>query len=110
MGQGGRTHTCMHPDLRGAHRPSQIGAYKLVRTILSFRGGTKKSHPEQQAHGTLMGRLIKKGNAIVNETTLQFVKKPFLWRYRAVPVTGGVVQCHVGKRVAPVRMKLPHVG
>jgi hypothetical protein len=66
----------MHPDLRGAHRASQTGAYKLVHTILSFRGGTKKSHPEQQACDALMGRPIKKGSAIVNGATLQFVK-PF---------------------------------
>jgi hypothetical protein len=75
-GQGGRIHTCMHPDLRGAHRPSRTGAYKLVRTILSFRGGTKKSHSEQQARDVLMGRPIKKGSTIVNGATLQFVK-PF---------------------------------
>jgi hypothetical protein len=73
----GRTHKHMHAlDLRGAHMPSHMGAYKLVRTILSFRGGTKKSHPEQQARGALMGRPIKKGSANVNGATLQFVK-PF---------------------------------
>jgi hypothetical protein len=54
--------------------PSQTGAYKLVRTILSFRGGTKKSHSEQQVCGTLMGRPIKKGSAIVNGATLKVVK------------------------------------
>jgi hypothetical protein len=44
----GKTHTHMYaPDLRGAHRPSQTGAYKLARSTLSFQGGTKKSHPEQ---------------------------------------------------------------
>jgi hypothetical protein len=61
-------------DLRGAHRPSQTGAYKLVRSTLSFWGGTKKSHPEQQARDALVGRPIKKGSAIVNGATLQFVK------------------------------------
>jgi hypothetical protein len=87
--------------------PSQTRAYKLVRTILSFRGGTKKSHPKQQALGALMGRPIKKGSAIVNGATLQFVK-PFPV---ALPCwTGGIVQCHAGKRVAPLRMELPHVG
>jgi hypothetical protein len=65
----------MHaPDLRGAHRPSQTGAYKLVRSTLRFRGGTKKSHPEQLACSALMGQPIKKGSAIVNGATLQFVK------------------------------------
>jgi hypothetical protein len=56
--------------------PSQTGAYKLVCTNLSFRGGTKKSHPEQQACGALMGRPIKKGSATLNGATLRFVK-PF---------------------------------
>jgi hypothetical protein len=54
--------------------PSQTGAYKLVLTTLSFRGGTKKSHPEQQAHGALMGRPIKNGSATLNGSTLRFVK------------------------------------
>jgi hypothetical protein len=40
--------------------PSQTEAYKLVLTTLNFRGGTKKSHPEQQARGALMGRPIKR--------------------------------------------------
>jgi hypothetical protein len=51
--------------------PSQIGAYKLVLTTLSFRGGTKMSHPEQQARGALMGRPIKKGSATLNGATLR---------------------------------------
>jgi hypothetical protein len=54
--------------------PSQPGAYKLVLITLSFRGGTKKSHPEQQACGALMGRPIKKGSATLNGATLRFVK------------------------------------
>jgi hypothetical protein len=64
-----RTHTHMYTlDLRGAHIPSQTGAYKLVCTTLSFRGETK-SHPEQQARGALMGRPIKKDSDIVNGAT-----------------------------------------
>jgi hypothetical protein len=54
--------------------PSQTGAYKLVLTTLSFRCGTKKSHPEQQACGALMGRPIKKDSATLNGATLRFVK------------------------------------
>jgi hypothetical protein len=54
--------------------PSQTGAYKLVLTTINFRGGTKKSHPEQQARGALMGRPIKKGSANLNGATLRFVK------------------------------------
>jgi hypothetical protein len=54
--------------------PSQTEAYKLVLTTLSFRGGTKKSHPEQQARGALMGWPIKKGSATLNGATLRFVK------------------------------------
>jgi hypothetical protein len=47
-----------------------------VCNTLNFRGGTKKSHLEQQARDALMGRPIKKGSAIVNGATLHFVK-PF---------------------------------
>jgi hypothetical protein len=54
--------------------PSQTGAYKLVRIPLSFRGGTKKSHPEQLACGALMGWPIKEGSAIWDGATLRFVK------------------------------------
>jgi hypothetical protein len=62
------------PDQRGAQVPSQTGAYKPVCITLNFRGGTKKSHPEQLARDTLMDRPIKKGSAIVNGATLHFVK------------------------------------
>jgi hypothetical protein len=72
-GQDRRTHTHA-PDLRGAQMPSQTGAYKLVCTSFNFRGGTKKSHPEQQAREALMGRPIKKGIATLNGATLRFVK------------------------------------
>jgi hypothetical protein len=54
--------------------PYKIGAYKLVLTTLSFRGGTKKSHPKQQARGALMDRPIKKDSATLNGATLRFVK------------------------------------
>jgi hypothetical protein len=58
---GQRTRTHMHaPDLRGAQQPSQTRAYMLVYAPLSFRGGTKKSHPKQPPRGALMGRPINR--------------------------------------------------
>jgi hypothetical protein len=51
---------------------SQTGAYKPVQIPLSFRGGTKKSHPEQLPRVALLGRPIKKGSAIPSEATLGF--------------------------------------
>jgi hypothetical protein len=58
--------------------PSQTGAYKLVQIPLNFRGGTKKSHPEQLPQGALMGRPIKKGSVIRSGATLGFVKPGLL--------------------------------
>jgi hypothetical protein len=54
--------------------PSQTRVYKPVQIPLSFRGGTKKSHPEQLPRDALMGRPIKKGSATLIGATLGFAK------------------------------------
>jgi hypothetical protein len=58
--------------------PSQTGVYKSVQIPLSFRGGTKKSHPEQLRRDALMGQPIKKGSATPSGATLGFVKPVIL--------------------------------
>jgi hypothetical protein len=63
-------------DLSRAWDPSHTEAYKLVLAALSFRGGTKKSHSEQQLPAALMGRSNKEGSATGKGAALYYVEPP----------------------------------
>jgi hypothetical protein len=101
-------HACTRSE-RSSAANSQIGVYMLVRFFLSFRGGTKKSHPEQSPHDALMGWPIKMVAPLWKELPYALWSHA-QWSYPVVPMTCKVRSCHVGERVAPLRKAPHHVG
>jgi hypothetical protein len=78
-------------DLSRAWDPSQIAAYKPVLAALSFRGGTKKSHSEQQLPAALMGRPNKEGSATGKGAALYYVEPPTMALHLCFNEVGPVV-------------------